>query len=367
MNPNIQAALITAGFSIFSAILGYYYKEYKNRQKPFINLHEFRGDVQKKSVEIKVPKNIVEKSEKSSLIRHLFENDTLSGLDKTLDGIKEIYDDAEDVLGKLDNCITILNDTSKQDDTVIQAIQEVFLGGWYERFVLLLIVKDKLKVTPSSSTGTPIIDLHPSKDRSGCMWVAFPGSAKQFGKNFDDEPILKSLSMPYLEAISKLDRPCLSKIYSTIHEQLKDEVLIAKAIRQTVEDAVDEHCMWGIEVFMANLSRYPLLVMNEAKLFVSDQTGAKYSEACYLVLLKPNNEGGHNRYDTKSPLVIKSGEDCTFEFLTNKTQTEMQRGKALRDAFQAKNAKAKLEMKIRRAGIKDDQIISTDSVPFQMN
>jgi hypothetical protein len=55
--------------------------------------------------------------------------------------------------------------------------------------------------------------------------------------------------------------------------------------------------------------------------------------------------------DTKTPLVIKQGEDAEFAFITESAQSGMELGKALREAFDREQGQCHLTVVLRRVGL----------------
>jgi hypothetical protein len=80
MDPQIQAALISTILTLTAGLLGYAFREYRNRAKPFIAITKIMGEISKRPTEVEVPAPIVEAIKKSFYINKLELRDSLGDL-----------------------------------------------------------------------------------------------------------------------------------------------------------------------------------------------------------------------------------------------------------------------------------------------
>ena len=71
MSEQLTVALITVGITIFAGALGYFFREYRSRVKPFVSIQNIRGDFTKASELVTIPDSIILLLEKSRFIDNL--------------------------------------------------------------------------------------------------------------------------------------------------------------------------------------------------------------------------------------------------------------------------------------------------------
>lgn len=363
MTAELQTGLATTAVTVLAGVLGYLYREVRQRSKPFVEILDFDGRIQERKISVSVPKKAVDRSQTAIIIRHLHEDDTLSGCDQALNETKELADNGEQELRNVDNVIAAI-EQAKSHDTIGQSLCQCIEPQLFQRFIILLLAKERVKVEPATKSLPVVLQVHPSKEKSGCVWIGFPGNPTLFGGGFDKEPILRALAMPFVDMVSAMDVDRLLVFFRSVRGFLREEVSIAKEVLPTLKQAVEEHCRWGTEVFLANITRSPLLIMPSGSLSIKDETGAEFLEDCYLVRLTPEEDGTRTRNDAKAPLIVRSGADERFEFMTRNTQVDMKRGKALRDAFESGKAKARIQFTMTQPGLIPKRRIVTPWVRF---
>jgi len=121
----------------------------------------------------------------------------------------------------------------------------------------------------------------------------------------------------------------------------------------------------GIQIYIANIGRTPFLINNAAVLKISDESGAKFAEECYMVLLVKNEDGDLVRRDTTSPLVLGSEADVSFSFLTKKVQREMIKGKLFREIYSSGKSNGQLEFSIEKVGFRRHKDLKTSKFIFK--
>lgn len=323
--------------------------------QPFIEIVEFESSIREKYIKIKIPREVASTSRKSIYIRDLYANDILGNLDDAYSNVKEIRNNAEIYLQNIENCLKALK-RDQSDISIVDHLAKCCGGIFISLYIIKLLQANKLKAKltinkKKEMVKVPIIE---SKDREGCVIIAFPGQNKKFGYNFD-EIYYKKLVQSFIEIISYLDKKALILCLISLENSLKDDLNKSNAIFREIGDIIDNYSRVGTIVFLANMSNYPLIIMKDGILHFEDEKDKSvFQENCFLVQLEVDKEGNKIRNDINSPLAVEGGQTGTFEFLTSRKYIDMgRRGKAIKAAYveESEAVKAKLQFKIKRPGL----------------
>jgi hypothetical protein len=215
-------------------------------------------------------------------------------------------------------------------------------------------------VTAASAERIPITD---ADDDGGCVWIGIPGATTQFGEGFKN-PMLRAKCRPFIDAVRYLDRPALIQLMSDLRQNLEKQFHTASAIIHPLKDVLDRNSRWFLELYFANLSRYPVIVEPDARLVVTDPEGKDFDEPMLMVRLTYQDDR-RSIADTQTPCVVPSGGDVRFGLVTRDRQFEMARGLALREVFNSGRGRVSARVRIQRVGLLKHQWLSTLPTPFR--
>lgn len=342
-------------YLVISFFVGMIIRDRIIQLQPFIEIVEFESSIRGKFIKIKIPREIASTSRKSIYIRNLYAVEILGNLDDAYSNVKEIRNDAEIYLQNIENCLKALK--GGQTDTAIIDHLAKCCGGIFISFYitkLMLANKLKAKLTINTMKEMVKVSIIESTDREGCAIIDFPGQNKKFGYNFN-EIYYKKLAQPFLDIISYLDKKALITCLDSLQNHLKEDLNRANAIFTEIGDIVDKYSRVGTIVFLANMSRYPLIIMKEGILHIKDEKEkTDFQENCFLIQLEIDKKGNKIRNDIDTPLAVAGGQTGTFEFLTSKKYVDMERrGDAIKLAYveESEAVKARLQFKIKRPGL----------------
>jgi len=367
MDSQLQAALLTVALTLIGGALGYAFREYINRAKPFTAIMKVGGDFRAGRTVVDIPKEVPLTLEAAFYINRLDLTDTLDDVWKSWNDSENIVREAGNLLSLIDQ---VIRSTSTQDkDALLSSLSKIISRRDYERWIMILIGKGKLNIPAVDEDLPVVVPSRYAPDSEGCVWIAFPGAPTTFGFSFEKNPMLRDMCQPFIALIERLDMEALNKVFRQIKEHVKAELMIAKDVGPKLEQIHDENSRWEVQIYMANLGKSPLLVGTEGTLHVKDETGARFEENCMLVLLLKDDDGSVKRVKTESPLVLQSESSAQFAYFTNSTQKDMNRGKAFRGAFSSDPGKSWaqcwVEFGIQKVGIIRHKKLRTPKVPFQ--
>lgn len=359
MDAQIVAALLTVGLTVVAGIVGFLYREYRNRVQPFMAITIVEGDIKDKTSEVDLPISLVNTLKEAFYLTGLSDHERLENVNTCWRETQGFVKHGQDSLESADRLIGAAESGNASE---IQSALAKVLSGAVEDGWIRAMLTQGVVIPPSPNLGLPVVvHAYPSNDHDGCVWLDFPRSALWFGSGFDKHRIVKEKCQPLIDLIERLDAKGLAETFKGMKKAVESELRIAKDIGPLLKKTLDENSVWEFEIYLANLGPTPFLVEKEATLHVVDETGAKYDEKCYLVLIDKDG----NLSDAQSPLVIGREKDKTFAFFTLSVQGKMKRGQAFREGFDSKSARCSVEFGVQKVGFQRNKQLHTPWAPFR--
>jgi len=364
MDTQIIGAILTAGLSIIAGVAGYFYREYRNRVEPFVAIKSIRGDIKKLSQNIEIPNPIVTSLKKTITLNKLYENDSVGEVYETAKTINRFKSDESDPIEKLKLILSMTKENKIEES--LDLLSKILLVSSYSNFIFYVIATSKITV-PKVNPDLQIMNhIYPSNEFNGSLCISFLNStAVVFGENFNKHEMIREKCMNFAHLIERADIIGLNSVFSQIKDLYENDMNISKEIYPLIYDILQNNSRWEFQIFIANLGKTPFLIHLKADLIVKDINGAIFKEKCYALRLWIDEENKTTREDTDSPLILCSEKDLTFAFITEKTQGEMQHGKAFREAFESGKAKFYIEFIVEKNGINRIKRVKTYPMLFK--
>ena len=363
MNPQIQAAILTALLAFCGAIIGYFLKEYQNRSKPFISLQRMNGKITKQTQYVKISKNDCKELASSIFITKLNEEDELSEVSKSSSDAEKINEYGKGFINLIDKVIDTIK--NKDEDGFLSLISKLLSDRDYEYWIFRMTAAEHVN-PPNIKEDLPIkIEIYDSEENDGCIWFSFPRGSTSFGKGFHKHPIIRAKADYFIKLIQLIDFEGLGNVFDQVKQLFGKELLIAKEFGTKLEEILNENSRWEIRLYVANLGRTPFLINNTASLEIFEESGAKFDEECYMVLLLKDKDGNPYLQDTLSPLVLGSEKDISFSFITKNVQQKMEKGKLLREVYNSGKSECRLSFSIEQVAFIRNKIIKTPKFKFK--
>ncbi len=362
MDPQLVAALITAVLGIVAAVVGYLFREYRNRAKPFMSVQEVRGDASLSHLAVDIPDLTREKISKSFYIRVLDTKDKLSEVQIAYRNILTVKARAPEFIELIERIISAcaVNDSLNTSNLLFKALVNKIWNSW-----LVEIVERGRVTPPEGDKSLPVQILsYESPDEEGSYWIAFPSYAVPFGSSLSRKPILQKRCAEFVSLIERLDMTRLKAFF----EQVRLEIVTLLEVANTVEESINallwNNAHWKVDVYIANLGKNPFLIDPTGHLNIYDDSGAKHNESCYVVLTHKRPDGTVTYERVTSPTIIGPESYRELSFVTNKPQQSMERGKAIRDAFNRHKAKCQVSFQIQKPGMARTKTLMTPLTEF---
>jgi hypothetical protein len=354
----IQPEVLATLLAIIGAILGYAFREYRNKVRPFFQLSELTGGLTKRSDDVQVEQDIVDKLSNTFYIKELDQKNTLGEVwdrwDRA-DDVESYWPKVRDYLDKVLAATT--------DEALIRSLPELFELKYFGMWMMLMLVGDRIKFSKIPKALPTRIQVFDSEDKKGCVWFSFPTNAQDFGNNFS-EPVIRSKCTPFINSIKYLHRDSLFSILRQYKDILENEYKAAVSSIHALKAIKDNHSRWDFFCYFANLSQSPVVIENRGGVSIFDKgTKFKLTEECYLANLQ-TNEGKRSILDTINPIILRGGADAEFVFITKHTQSQMELGKHLREVFERGRATVRLSFRVRKVGLLKRQRYVSPSFPF---
>ncbi|HBG78283.1 MAG TPA: hypothetical protein DDW84_05475 [Phycisphaerales bacterium] len=350
----IWGAIIGIG----GAVLGYAFREYRNRVRPFFQITRITGDTIKRSDMVDVSKETSDKLKSTFYLDELTMNDHLGDVADVHERARQVRDWWPEDGPAVDRVLA-----SNTDDELCHALTLALKFRSIEKWLLTLLASDKLHVLVGTTRGVPKIAVEEDEDDEGQVWFMFPNKAVSFGNHLKNAAI-RAKCQPFIDAVKTLDHSAIKTTFTRFKELAEAEYRTSMECLPEIKNLFDTNSRWCFYCYLANLNDTPIIIQTQACLHIRDKTGVRYEEDCYIALLKAGKDGDMNLTDTKTPLVVPAGKDVQFALITTNTQIRMKRGTAVRECFERKESKCHATVKIQRVGLFGQQRFCSQSATF---
>lgn len=362
MNPQIESAIFAGIISIIAGVVGYFFREYRQRAKPFLAITRVAGEVRAAEELVDLPDTIVDPLKKAVLINRLNPIQRLDEVQNATSQASILNDSHSDIRQLVDQAL----EAARGEDTLKaqSSLAALLSNNAFEICILTLIAGDRLKIPQVDEDVPSLIQTYPSQEHGGSIYIAFPGAAVNFGTGFTEQEILREKCRPFVRLIEVMDLEALHGVISAARAIIESELTLIKEVLPLLNDLLQDNSRWEIEVYLANLGKNAFLVSTQAHLRVQDDIGARYDEVCRLSLLDQDEEGERISRLVESPLIVKGESSTNFCYFTSSVQREMKRGAAFREAFVSGKAECWVEFQIEKVGLVRRKEVLTPRVEF---
>lgn len=358
----MQKEYITVISSLLTGALGYALREWQNHSRPFVSLLGFTGDYIFSDLDIELNEEIIDPLNNSFYLNKLNILSSLEEIKDTRDNCYYIKEDSETIIKICDEIENFIN--KKNHSLLFQAIQKLFNMEMMNTYVLGLLLNGLIPFPKEGNIKKEaVFRLIESSINDGSYIISYTGKPFALGASFEKDNYYKDLFTPLSQVFSTANTDGIIMFIKSLKNNIRDELMISNIVLPKLEHIVNEYSHWGCEMYIGNLKKTPLLINNEATLFIEDKTGATFSEKCTLVI-NDFEQGEEIRKQYYSPLIIPSGDNLSFSFFTKNSQKSMNRGQDFRNAFNQGQAKGYLEISIRGVGLIKQRVFRTTKVLF---
>jgi len=347
--------LTIAIIGIVAAILGYAFREFRNRARPFFHITKVDGTIIRKSDRVPVTEEIRKNLETSFYIGNLSPSPELGVIGTTWNSADDVKQYWPDVENKIRETLT-----AASGENFITRLSEAFNMRFFEKMLLTCLVVDKITVNHKLTSDAPeVIPIYDEEEYEGSVWICFPERARQFGNHFK-VPAIRAKCQPFLNAIQQFDKDAIISVLNCFLAVMHREYQTALRVEQPLHDIRNENSRWVFYAYFANLGSYPVIIHRDARLVVQDPASKPFKEGCYLAVLKEDSI-----CDTDTPVVVKPGDDASICFITNNIQKEMPLGTAIRESYNRGQAYCRIHIKVTKIGLLKTQGVWSSKAVFR--
>ncbi len=348
---------LIAGLSALTGIIGYLFREFQNRVKPFIEILYVNGTVTKGSDKIIIEDEAVFELGKDCVYIDSFEkNMTINEVGEILKQcmyIKDVRKDLNDIL------LEILE--SDDSNTILKIFSKLCSIENFDDLITKVIAGDRILPYEAidKTNGEKIKIFFDEKEYEGTYWIAFPKNTTTIGRKLNTKPLFDKFSN-FIDTIKYWDINGLKHYLSNLKEFIELHYQKANQFFPIAEKIINKNSRWIFKISITNLSNKPILIQKKALLYIYGKIYKPIIEECYL--LKINKKGKFD--DAISPIIIKYGELIEIGFITNKRQIDMENGDAVRELYNKKNSVFRLIININKVGLFRKQRFKTNKAEF---
>jgi len=288
MSPETQAALITVALTAAAALFGYLFREYRDRLRPMVAIIAVGGDFRVNPDRVDIPQELVSKIKPTFYIRTLDPIDTLAEVYAAWDAADDLIQFGDECIQDLEKLVAAAKSHAKDQFTSSFA---KFIGNTYfDRWLTRLLATDRLVPAPADPALPVQISTHLADDHDGCIWFDFGAESTFLGERLHKFQIVKQRCQRFVAILERLQFEDLATLFQTMRQELLAELLVARDVASDLRRILDHNSRWEVQVYLANLGSTPFLVQTHARLEVRDETGASFSEDCFLVLRRAGED-----------------------------------------------------------------------------
>ncbi len=351
MPIEILATVIGVG----AAILGYAFREFRNRSRPFFHITKIDGTIIRRPDRVVMTQEIRRNLQGTFYIGNLSTNPELGEVGTSWDRADDVKRFWPDVEAKIKEVLD-----AAADDDIVARLSEAFKMVFFEKMLMYCLVIDKLTLKLTLANDAPeVIPIYDEDEYEGSVWICFPERARQFGNHLK-APAIRAKCQPFLDIIRHFDKDALNSTLKSLLVAMNEEYKAALKIEQPLKYIRDENSRWVFYAYFANLSNYPMIIDREDFLVVCDPTSKPFKEDCYLAVVKDNSI-----VDTNTPIVVKPGEDANICFITDRIQKDMPLGTAVRESYNRGQASCRIRIKLRKIGLVKTQRVWSSKTKFR--
>jgi hypothetical protein len=196
MSTGIEGEIITTTVAaLLSGGLGYAFREYRNRVRPFFQITAIDGSLTRRSDNLEIDPEISQKIENTFYIKPLSPKSDLGE-------IWDHWDRADDVKRFWPSISQVVDEilSSTNDNDLTTALGRVFEKTYIDRWLMLLLVNNRFIFPQLPEDSVKKVDVFFEDDRNGMVWFNFPNTAPNFGNNLNHGAI-RARCQPFIDMI----------------------------------------------------------------------------------------------------------------------------------------------------------------------
>lgn len=359
---------------ILTGVLGYIFREWQHRFKPYIKLHSFGGGLYSGSSEVEISKAVCDKLKRTMFINSLEYKTELDNVRNVRVQIESFLKLAPKIIDKIDILLSAISNRQGHEkifrclkDVLSDRLTDFFIVRGYVTKLLRLDKKDlNTKISDNQ-----IIELEESEDLEGCYILTNETDFIILGSDLKKDEMNKKAFIPLKDVILQCNWSAIHKYMTDLKLVLEKELDIANYAKDELQNILDENSRWEAKLYITNLNKQSMLLDNNALLYVKDDSSNtlfQAKETCELAIIKLDDDGNETRQRLNAPLIIH-GEECVYCcFLTKNTQKQMNgSGCSFREVFNKAEEQAFgwLDLTIETAGLIKRKRIRTKKVHFK--
>lgn len=341
---SIPVEITAAVVGIFAAVIGYAFRELRNRISPFFDIITINGGLMRFNDEIAVPQEVLDALKDSFYIADLKPESELGITYQAWDQCDDMKKVWPAVKKRIEAVLT-----AATDDDLLGSLGTLLNGNYFEKWITLLLLRNRLdfEVNEDITNSPEKIHVWIEEKDDEQVWFDFPNKAVSFGKRLG-HPAIRAKFMPFILAVTHLHKAGLQKALREMIRILDEDYRKALSAVHELKEINDANSRWAFYCFLANNSPNPILIETSGAITaVDNKTRTKYHENCYVTLSDEN----FDLKDTSIPLIVKVGESVQFCLVTNQKQREMKLGDAMREAFERADGLCRATVTTRRVGL----------------
>ncbi len=362
------STLITGGTSLASGVIGFFLREYGNRVKPFISVLKVEGDLRDRRPDESTSAEVIALGKQiyDLTAEELTENSDSDELDSLYREAKQIVNNGQSFISGVDQFI-LLKEAGNTSES-INAIIKILENSTFENWIICSAMIASYRIPKANGQNSEEVEIYEEQNiDEGTFVVKYREKAgATFGKGTTKSKLIKDLCAKFLDLVKKEDVNGLGFVLAKVKDLVQRALPIATQLSEKIKAIQNNQSRWGVQIFIANLSKNPVLINQGAILHIEDAKGARYQLECKLVIFKKDKGGDDGKYTSDGPFVHQAQSSSKIEFCTRLTQEQLkENGPILRAIFDSCTAKCWVKFSVQRVGLFRQQFVRTKKIDFR--
>ena len=329
--------------AIISAIIGYFFSIWKTRNRPWISLLGFDGEIRKSDEDIEIPEGLSQLYGKTLVCDLMQPGKTkLGGLLERYAYVQEWLDLNKSTYTILESGVEELKSATNKEETaraIWMLLRRTDINSVLEQFTY----KNVIRIPRYDQELEIIVPFVKVDEDDGCFLFNFIDCPLKFGYNFNRMPFNQEILLSIAELVGRLEKDKLIEVFESFGKALKQQLQINDQISKETRSMIEDYSRWMVYFNIINYGPTPfLLFADSATLYITGQHIKPYRLDCYVLQQTEDGpqflSGAH---------CIESGTTTTNLMLcTKERQGDIEGGRILRSAYEKGKPEAYIELQI---------------------
>ena len=369
MNELFSSPLIVSVASgllaLLSAAFGFMYRALREHSKPAVRILGFDNTYTTSSEPVVPAQEVLDLLKSIQTGAFAEEEETAISLPdlKSRHAILKGWETGtEPFIEAIDAYIHLIENNSLSDgdnsESALKALRSIIAHGMFDGTLVTIVGRSLIEIPPPKSDINEVVSVVRGQGLGGC-YVAYVPDPITIGRKLNERPEDEHYFMKFSGLLARAEHRKMGKVFAKVAELLRRDLPKIKDSAKLVGNIVGEHTVYTIRLYVANLTRTPILIEPKGELLVDGaEAGIRSLKTEIRLARKTKRSGEVNLVAVEDAIVLPSGEDDQLVAFTRATK-KIKEGKILDVAFSQRMAKARVVVSAEMIGFPKQRRLAT--------